>query len=133
MSSPSTHGNAQRIREAFASWGINNEPFFSIVAEDVTWRIIGTTPVSGTHRSKQAFKDATAPLAARFSRPTRVKIKSIHEAGDTVFIQWEGVNRSVNGRPYRQSYCWVIRMSEGKAVDVVAYLDTALVQDMFVD
>jgi ketosteroid isomerase-like protein len=125
--------HADRVRAAFASWGVNNEPFFDIVADDVTWRIIGTTPVSGTHRSKQAFVEATTPLAARFSQPSRVIIKSVHEAGDTVFLQWEGVNDSISGRPYHQTYCWVLRMADGKAVEVIAYLDTALINDMFND
>jgi uncharacterized protein len=54
-------------------------------------------------------------------------------AGDTVVLQWEGTSMGVNGRPYNQSYCWVMRLADGQVVDVVAYLDTALLDDMFAD
>lgn len=128
-----TDSNARRVREAFASWGTDSQPFMALVADDVKWRIIGSTPVSGTHPSKEAFVAATAPLGARFTQPLRVDIKAVHEDGDTVFLQWEGTTSAVNGRIYRQSYCWVIRMAGGTAVEVVVYLDTALVDEMFRD
>jgi uncharacterized protein len=127
-------GYGAAVRGAFILWEQgDSRPFFEIVSDDVTWRIIGTTSVSGTYHSKQAVAEATAPLGARFIEPLMAKIKSIHEAGDTVFLQWEGTSHSVNGQPYHQTYCWVIRMAGGKAVDVVVYLDTALVDNMFAD
>lgn len=127
-------GNADLVREAFSSWERgDSRPFFRIVADDVTWRVIGTTPVSGTYHSKTEFLAGAGGLFDRFAEPLVASIKAVHEAGDTVFLQWEGTSTGVNGRPYHQTYCWVIRLADGKAVDVVAYLDTALVDDMFAD
>lgn len=127
-------GNGELIREAFASWEQgDNRPFFRIVADEVTWRVIGTTPVSGTYHSKAEFLTATQALFDRFSQPIVARVVAVHEAGDTVILQWEGTSQGVNGRPYHQSYCWVLRLAEAKVVDVVAYLDTALVDDMFAD
>lgn len=127
-------GNANAVRTAFASWEKgDSRPFFKLVADDVTWRVIGTTPVSGTYHSKPEFLSATAGLFDRFAEPLVAQVKAVHEAGDTVFLQWEGTSQGVNGRPYHQTYCWVIRMADGRAVDVTAYLDTALVDDMFAD
>ncbi len=122
---------AAQIRAAFASWGTDSAPFLALVADNVRWRIIGSTRVSGTHRSKQAFLDATSPLGARFKEPLNVKIVSVRRAGDTVFLQWEGRTRAVNGCDYEQTYCWVLRTENGTVVDVVVYLDTALVDEVF--
>ena len=127
-------GNGETVRTAFAAWERgDSRPFFQIVADDVTWRVIGTTAVSGTYHSKTEFLSRAGGLFDRFAEPLVAEVKAVHEAGDTVFLQWEGTSRGVNGRPYHQTYCWVIRMAGGQAVDVTAYLDTALVDDMFAD
>jgi ketosteroid isomerase-like protein len=101
------------------------------VAADVSWRVIGTTPLSGTHRGKAAFREATQPFTERLAEPIVAKVLAVHGVGDTVIVQWEGTSRGTNGRPYNQSYCWVMHFTDGKIDDVVAYLDTALVNDIF--
>jgi ketosteroid isomerase-like protein len=50
-----------------------------------------------------------------------------------VILQWEGTSRSRTGKPYEQTYCWVLRLADDKIVDVTAYLDTELVSAMFHD
>lgn len=131
----STQSNGELIRTAFTSWEQgDSRPFFSLVADDVTWRVIGSTPVSGTYRSRSEFLGGAAgQLFERFAEPLVARVTAVHEAGDTVVLQWQGTSRGVNGRPYGQDYCWVMRLADAKVVDVVAYLDTALVDDMFAD
>lgn len=130
----STHSNAELVRTAFASWEQgDSRPFFQIVADDVTWRVIGATPVSGTYHSRSEFLAGAGKLFDRFAEPLVARVTAVHEAGDTVVLQWQGTSQGVNGRPYHQDYCWVLRLAEGRVVDVVAYLDTALVSDMFAD
>jgi ketosteroid isomerase-like protein len=127
-------GNGELIRIAFGAWEHgDSRPFFRLVSDQVRWRVIGTTPVSGTYHSKQEFLAATQALFDRFSQPIMAAVTAVHEAGDTVVLQWEGTSQGVNGRPYHQSYCWVLRLAGGQVVDVAAYLDTALLQDMFAD
>jgi uncharacterized protein len=129
-----TARNGDLVRTAFASWEQgDNRPFFKIVADDVTWRVIGTTQVSGTYHSRSEFLAATQALFDRFSQPIVARVQDVHEAGDTVVLQWEGTSQGVNGRPYNQTYCWVMRLADALVVDVVAYLDTALLDDMFAD
>ena len=131
----STQSNGELVRTAFASWEQgDSRPFFQIVADDVTWRVIGSTPVSGTYHSRSEFLGGAAgQLFERFAEPLVAEVTAVHEAGDTVVLQWQGTSRGVNGRPYNQDYCWVMRLADAKVVDVVAYLDTALVDDMFAD
>ncbi len=126
--------NGELVRTAFGSWEKgDNRPFFKLVADDVRWRVIGTTPVSGTYDSKQQFLGATQALFDRFNQPIMAKVQAVHEAGDTVVLQWEGTSQGVNGRPYNQTYCWVMQLDDGRITNVVAYLDTALLDDMFAD
>lgn len=125
--------NAERVRTAFSHWtnGSSRE-FFALVAPNVRWRVIGTTPLSGTFEDKASFLgSAVQKLTARFAEPLVATGYTVHDAGDTVILQWEGRSTGVNGRPYHQTYCWVLGFRDGLIADVVAYLDTALVNDMF--
>jgi ketosteroid isomerase-like protein len=126
-------GNRALISEAFAAWaGGDSRPFFALVADDVNWTVIGSTSISGTFTSKQAFMDGAAgPLTARLAEPIRATVRNVLVDGDNVVLQWEGRSTGVNGRPYDQHYCWVMRLAEGRVVECTAYLDTALILAMF--
>lgn len=126
--------NAELIRTAFSHWEEgDSKPFFGLVADDVRWTVIGTTEISGTYTSKREFVTATGKLFSRFTGPLLAKIKAVHDVDDMVFLQFHGSSMGVNGRPYEQDYCWVIRVVDDQVREVTAYLDTALLVDMFAD
>ncbi|MFN0089742.1 MAG: nuclear transport factor 2 family protein [Acidimicrobiales bacterium] len=122
------------VRQAFTAWEQgDSRPFFRMVADDVRWTVIGTTPLSGAHEGKRAFLAATAPFAERLAGPIKAKIVDVLDAGDKVVLQWEGSAEGTNGRPYRQTYCWVMRLDGDQVAEVTAYLDTEMVNAMFAD
>ncbi|MEZ5264048.1 MAG: nuclear transport factor 2 family protein [Acidimicrobiales bacterium] len=133
--------NAERVRTAFAGWEQgDSRPFFALVSPSVTWRVIGSTALSGTYHDKATFLTTAGRLFGRLAGPIMAEVVAVHDVGDTVVLQWHGRSRGVNGRPYEQDYCWVLRFGESdggrgdaEIVDVVAYLDTALIDDMFAD
>ena len=126
--------NAERVRTAFAGWEQgDSRPFFALVSPSVTWRVIGSTVLSGTHAGRAPFLAVAGRLFERLATPLVARVVAVHDVGDTVVLQWRGSSLGVNGRPYEQDYCWVLRFDGAEIVDVVAYLDTALVDDMFAD
>jgi len=127
--------NRQAVAEAFGHWGQgDSRPFFKLVADDVRWTVIGTTPVSGTYQSKAEFsKGALAGLSARLEGPIMARVRNVLADGDHVILQWEGSTKSRTGKPYEQTYCWVMRFGDGQIREVTAYLDTELVSAMFED
>jgi ketosteroid isomerase-like protein len=130
-----TDGNSKLIADAFAAWEHGDYgPFLETVADDVTWTVIGSTPISGTFESKQAFLDgAVLPLHERLAGSIRGTLVDVLEDGDHVILRWKGESASKSGRPYHQVYCWVLRLEGGMVVEVTAYLDTELVTRMFED
>jgi ketosteroid isomerase-like protein len=128
-------GNSKLIADAFAAWEQGDyQPFLEVVADDVTWTVIGSTPISGTFESKQAFLDgAVVPLHGRLAGPIRATVVDVLEDGEHVILRWKGESASKSGRPYRQVYCWVMRLAGGMVVEATAYLDTELVARMFDD
>jgi len=126
------NGNGKLIADAFAAWEHGDyRPFFDVVADDVTWTVIGSTPISGTFQGKQAFFDgAVLPLHDALAGPIRAAVVNVFEDGDHVILQWRGQATAKSGKLYHQVYCWVMRLLDGKVVESTAYVDTDLVRQV---
>jgi ketosteroid isomerase-like protein len=108
------------------------EPFLDLLAPDVTYRLIGTTAVSGTYRGRDVVTSRIFhPLAAALATPLRMNVVSAASVDDRVFVQCEGSARLRSGAPYENTYCFAFRWRGERVVEVTEYLDTALVGRAF--
>ncbi len=125
--------NKKLIQDVFDAWASGDGmAFFNTLAEDVRWTVIGTSPVSRTYTSRQAFVDGAAkPLTAKLAGPIQPTVVNIIAEGDNVVLQWEGKATTKAGKPYNNSYCWVMRIADGKVKEGTAYIDTELVADLW--
>ncbi|MGA7328690.1 MAG: nuclear transport factor 2 family protein [Rhodomicrobium sp.] len=107
----------------------NGKPFGDAMADDFQWTIKGTTPWSRTYAGKQTVRtELLAPLFAQFDGTYTNRAKRILSDGDTVIVECEGSVVTKSGKPYCNSYCYVIEMENGKFKSLTEYLDTALVE-----
>ncbi|MGD0289621.1 MAG: nuclear transport factor 2 family protein [Candidatus Binataceae bacterium] len=129
----STAENKKLIQDAFTAWARGDgNAFFNLLAEDVHWTVIGSTPVSRTYPSRAAFVEgAVKPLTAKLAGPIVPTVRDIIAEGDKVVLQWEGRSSGKNGAIYHQTYCWVMRMADGKVREGTAYLDTELITQIW--
>ena len=105
---------------------------FALLADDVTWTNIGSTKFSGTFTGKQALlNDLLGPLFGQLKAGIASKIERLTGEDDIVVAQTSGTAETVDGKPYNNSYCQVIRIEDGKIAEVKEYFDTALVVDVF--
>ena len=120
--------NKELVRTAFGPWESGDSgPFFDLIADDVSWTVIGSTPGSGTFESKQALiEGAFGPLQARLVGPLTTRFIEIVAEGERVFLRFESSGRGANGLAYEQVYCWAMTMRGGRIVEITAYLDTDL-------
>ena len=108
----------------------NGRAFSEAMADDMTWRIIGATYWSGTFSGREAIvRDLLKPLGQRLGgrnvcRPTRILAD-----GDHVVVQACGENTTVEGKAYRNDYCFVLRMENGRMAALEEYSDTQLIVD----
>jgi uncharacterized protein len=129
----STAENKKLVQDAFAAWvrGENNA-VFNLLADDVHWTVIGSTPVSRTYMSKQEFLDgAVRQLSQKISGPIQPTVTGVSADDDRVIVQWEGRATGKNGTLYNQTYCWVMRLANGKVREGTAYLDTEMVSQLW--
>ena len=60
----STAENKKLIQDAFTAWARGDGmAFFNLLAADVRWTVIGSTPVSRTYPSREAFERMQAECA----------------------------------------------------------------------
>lgn len=125
----SAEENRKILKDAIAEWQAGDGmAIFRLLADDVEWTVIGSTAVSGTYRSRQAFIDgAVTAIGSRIDGMVAPEIVEILAEGDTVVLRWDGKGRMRDGTPYENRYSWTMRFSGGKVVEGTAYLDTALV------
>ncbi len=124
--------NKQMIREAFEAWGRGDgRAFFKLAADDVRWTVIGRTPISRTYTSKSDFRNALRSMSDHLAGELKVAVRDVIADGDKVAVQFESHAAGKNGTAYDQTYCWVLRLGDGKVREVTAYLDTELVTKLF--
>lgn len=115
-----------RIFEGLAKG--DGRAFVDAMAEDFTWTMIGSTDWSGVYRGKGTVRgELLRPLMARFSAYRNTALRFIVE-GDWAAIQCTGDAETVDGVRYDNTYCWVVRFSEGALIELVEYMDTELVR-----
>ena len=119
------------VAAAFGGWARGDGNFFSILADDVSWTITGSSPVAGTYTSRRDFTERVLrPIGERLSQPIRPTVERIITRGDTVVVLWTGHAVAKDGQPYDNRYCWVLRLEGGK-VKAVAFFDSAALTDLF--
>jgi ketosteroid isomerase-like protein len=105
---------------------------FALLADDVKWTNIGTTRFSGTYTGKQALlEQLLGPLFAQLKAGIATTIENLTAEADIVVAQTTGVAETLDGVPYNNSYCQVIRIREGKIAEVKEYFDTELTSSVF--
>ena len=103
-------------------------PFIAAMADDFVWRITGTTAWSGDFVGKTEVRERLfKPLYAQFTGPTRIMPTRILADGDHVVVECKGDATTVTGERYANTYCFVIRLADGKLKELTEYMDTALV------
>src|SRR5262249_50137753 len=125
--------NKKLIQDVFAAWARGDgAAFFNILADDVRWTVTGSSPVTRTYTTKLQFcEGASKSLNAKLAGPIQQTVRNVIAEGDNVVLQWEGRATSKSGKPYNNSYCWVMRIENGKVREGTAYIDTELVSELW--
>jgi uncharacterized protein len=118
------------VEELFALLEIGeNNKFFANVADDVLWTVMGTHPLAGTYTSKNEFvKKTFQRLNKILKEGVILKVKNVIIEDNTAVVELESLSTAINGMPFNNTYCWIVRFENKVIVEVRAYVDSALVQ-----
>jgi ketosteroid isomerase-like protein len=117
--------NKETIQASFQAWREGTGRVFDLLAPDAKWTILGNSPVSKTYESRKAFLDTVInPFNARLSSRLIPTVRGIYADGDMVIALFDGEGTARDGKPYRNTYSWYMRMRDGQIQEVVGSFDT---------
>lgn len=104
----------------------------SLISDDIVWTNIGTTAVSGTYQGKaELMERLLGPLFESLKAGISSTVTALVAAGDTVVAQTSGEVETRDGVACNNTDCQVIRIKDGRFVEVTEYFDTHLAGSVF--
>jgi hypothetical protein len=124
-----TEANRERVVSIWDAMARGDSgPFVEAMAEDIVWRMTGSSSWGGTYTGKaEVLGRMLQGVFDQFATPYRGVARRIHADGDFVIVEFEGEVMTKRGAPYNNSYCFVIRLKDGQMTELTEYLDDALV------
>jgi uncharacterized protein len=106
--------------------------FFEHVADDVDWTVEGTHPLAGHYTSKADFIAGTFDkLAKVLPEGAQLVVENLVVKDDQAVVELHSLATAKNGMRFDNRYCWVNHFN-GDTIDRVrAYLDSAMVAELF--
>ena len=128
-----TEENKKVVRQFYEAGNRGDmETCFGLVADDIRWTNMGTTSLSGTYAGKaDLMEKLIGPLFGQLKQGIHMDIQQLVAEGERVVAVTSGTAETLDGRPYNNSYCWVVRVQNGKLAEVIEYSDTELITSVF--
>lgn len=132
MTTQTESSNKDRVRAAFQAWSDGTGGPFALLADDAQWTIVGRSLASRAYPDKAAFmNDVIHPFNARMAKPLRPTVRQLHADGDTVIVFFDAQGTAVDGKPYVNTYAWIMEMHGGQATRVWAFFDAIEFNDLW--
>jgi uncharacterized protein len=124
--------NKQIITAAMAGLAKGDSRLFAdAMAEDFSWRAMGRGAWGKVYEGKRVVRTQLfTPLYAQYADRATTTATGIFADGDYVIVEALGAATMKSGKAYNNKYCLIIRMKNGKMLEVREYLDTALSDEM---
>lgn len=103
-----------------------------LITDDFSWTVPGGLSISGTYVGKSAFENQFLAGAAELFAPgtLNLDIQHLFAEGEVVVAEYTGTGKSATtGKPYRNDYCVIFRIRDGKIKLGREYMDTAHVAE----
>ena len=84
------------------------------LADDATWWIPGSLPVSGTHYGKKAIFDDFMSRVPFQPGSVSIQIRNALGEGEFVAVEWTTRAKTIKGSDYENSYNYLFEIRNGK-------------------
>jgi len=110
----------------------SSESFFRHVADDVDWTVMGTHPLAGRYRSKQALRESRFDrLDSLMCGGLRLNVEHVLVDGIWAVVELRSDATTKTGEHFENTPCWVMRFDKGLISQVREYLDSEIVNRVF--
>ncbi|MFC6879404.1 MULTISPECIES: nuclear transport factor 2 family protein [Actinomadura] len=105
--------------------------FFARCADNVRWTLFGRHPLAGDYKSKEEFIPATiGKVRPLLSGGLHFRIRGLYGGDPITIVEMDGVATARDGVPYDPYYVWICRFNGETIVEVHAYVDSTVVNDI---
>jgi len=125
--------NKQAVVNAYASMAAGNPaPYLDLLSDDVSITMFGDHRFARTFKGKDDItNNLFGPIREVLDGTIRMNVKNVTAENDTVVVEAQGEARTKDGRSYKNTYCFVFTLANGKITESREYMDTQLVKATF--
>lgn len=124
--------NRTAIAAGLQAWADGTGSPYDLLADDARWTITGNSLAAKTYPSKEAFlREVIRPFNARMAERLIPSVHRIYADGDTVIAHFDARGVAKDGKPYVNSYAWILRMRDGQIVEAHAFFDAIVFDDLW--
>ena len=110
----------------------NIDAVSAALADDATWWLPGSLPVSGTHRGKKGIFDGFLAKAAPLFEPgsLSIQVQNTIADGNNVAVEWIARGKTAKGKQYENYYNVVFEVKGNKIQANREYVDTLYAKEV---
>jgi ketosteroid isomerase-like protein len=124
--------NRTIIARGLQAWADGTGSPYDLLAPNVSWTIAGNSKGSRNYPSKEAFmSEVIRPFNARMRDRLIPSVHRIYADGDAVVAHFDARGVALDGKPYVNSYAWILRMQAGQVVEAQAFFDAHAFDDLW--
>jgi len=124
--------NRALIAHGFEAWANGTGSPYDLLAEDASWTITGNSMAAKTYPTKEAFmSEVIRPFNARMQTRLIPSVRKLYAEGDTVVAFFDAKGTARDGKPYANTYAWILEMEDGKIVRANAFFDSIAFDDFW--
>lgn len=124
--------NRATIARAMDAWAAGTGGPYDLLADDAVWTISGNSLASKTYPSKEAFmSEVIRPFNARMSARLIPSVHALYAEGETVVAHFDAQGTARDGKPYVNSYAWILTLKDGRIVRAFAFFDAHAFDDFW--
>lgn len=127
-----TERNRAAITRGLQAWADGTGSPYDLLADDARWTITGNSRAARTYEGKEAFlREVIRPFNARMRDRLIPSVHRLYAEGDTVIAHFDAKGVARDGKPYVNSYVWILRMRGERIVEAHAYFDAIAFDDLW--
>ena len=124
--------NRALVAKGFEAWANGTGSPYDLLAEDANWTITGNSMAAKTYPTKEAFmSEVIRPFNARMRTRLVPTVRQLYAEGDTVIAFFDAKGTAKDGKPYTNTYAWIMDMRDGKIVRASAFFDSIAFDDFW--
>ena len=124
--------NRAAIAQGMRAWADGTGSPYDLLDAEARWTISGNSLGSRTYGGKDAFmREVIHPFNARMRGRLIPTVHRLYAEGDTVIAHFDARGTALDGKPYVNSYAWILRMKDGRIVEATAFFDAIAFDDLW--